>query len=193
MSRNKKTGASKHYAFVEFAEESTAEIVAKTMDNYLLFGHLLKCKLVPKSQVHDSLWKGANKRWKKWDHTKRAGNELKKPRSESKWAASISRENQKRADKAKKLKEMGYEFEAPQLADAIHVPKDTTVPEIDEGSAPEAIEAAPETAEAKEDDGIESLDGHAVVGKAVQTAGKQNGAKGGKKTKQASKPKKAKA
>lgn len=32
VSRNKKTGKAKHYAFVEFEEASTAEIVAKTMD-----------------------------------------------------------------------------------------------------------------------------------------------------------------
>lgn len=44
LSRNKKTGASKHYAFIEFAEEEVAKIVAETMDNYLLYGHILKCK-----------------------------------------------------------------------------------------------------------------------------------------------------
>jgi nucleolar protein 15 len=32
VSRNKKTGRAKHFAFVEFQEASTAEIVAKTMD-----------------------------------------------------------------------------------------------------------------------------------------------------------------
>lgn len=32
VSRNKKTGKAKHFAFVEFEEASTAEIVAKTMD-----------------------------------------------------------------------------------------------------------------------------------------------------------------
>lgn len=32
LSRNKKSGKSKHFAFVEFEEASTAEIVAKTMD-----------------------------------------------------------------------------------------------------------------------------------------------------------------
>lgn len=32
VSRNKKTGRAKHFAFVEFEEASTAEIVAKTMD-----------------------------------------------------------------------------------------------------------------------------------------------------------------
>lgn len=33
LSRNKKTGQSKHFAFIEFAEESTAEYVVKSMNN----------------------------------------------------------------------------------------------------------------------------------------------------------------
>lgn len=64
VSRNKQTGKPKHFAFVEFEEASTAAIVAKTMDNYLLFGHILKCSIIPKAQVHDELFKGANKRFK---------------------------------------------------------------------------------------------------------------------------------
>lgn len=43
LSRNKKTGKSKHYAFIEFSSNSVARIVAETMHNYLLFGHLLQC------------------------------------------------------------------------------------------------------------------------------------------------------
>jgi len=34
------------------------------MDNYLLMGHILNCKLVPKEKVHPELWIGANRRWK---------------------------------------------------------------------------------------------------------------------------------
>jgi nucleolar protein 15 len=42
-----------------------AEIVAETMDNYLLMGHILKCKVIPKSEVHPELWIGADKKFKK--------------------------------------------------------------------------------------------------------------------------------
>jgi len=34
------------------------------MDNYLLMGHILKCKIIPKEKVHPELWVGANKKWK---------------------------------------------------------------------------------------------------------------------------------
>lgn len=59
-----KTGSSKHYGFVEFDSSSVAQIVAETMDNYLLMGHILKCKMIPKEKVHPELWVGANKKWK---------------------------------------------------------------------------------------------------------------------------------
>jgi len=64
LSRNKKTGRSKHYGFVEFDSAKVAEIVAETMDNYLLMGRILQCKVVPKDEVHPMLWVGANRKWR---------------------------------------------------------------------------------------------------------------------------------
>ncbi|KAJ7274526.1 hypothetical protein B0H12DRAFT_403027 [Mycena haematopus] len=64
VSRNKKTGQSKHYGFIEFDSSSVAQIVADTMDNYLLMGHIMRCKVIPKDQVHPELWVGANRRWR---------------------------------------------------------------------------------------------------------------------------------
>ena len=40
------TGRSRHYAFIEFKNAEVARIVAETMDNYLMFGRMLKCTLV---------------------------------------------------------------------------------------------------------------------------------------------------
>lgn len=59
-----KTGRSKHYGFVEFASAPVAQIVAETMDNYLLMGHILTCKVIPKDEVHPELWVGANRKWR---------------------------------------------------------------------------------------------------------------------------------
>ncbi|KAF9585259.1 MKI67 FHA domain-interacting nucleolar phosphoprotein [Lunasporangiospora selenospora] len=63
LSRNKRTGKSKHYAFIEFASQDVAQIVADTMNNYLLFGHLLKCKVLQPEQVHPTLFLGANRKF----------------------------------------------------------------------------------------------------------------------------------
>ena len=146
LSRNKKTGASKHFAFVEFEEETTAEIVAKTMDNYLLFGHILKVKVVPKDQIHENLFQGANRRFKKVPWNKMAGKKLAKPLTESAWSAKLDKERESRAKKADKLKELGYEFEGPVL-------KEVPTPQrIDQGEADDAaaIEAAPTAHEDKD-------------------------------------------
>ncbi|EQB50085.1 hypothetical protein CGLO_10501 [Colletotrichum gloeosporioides Cg-14] len=162
LARNKKTGASKHWAFIEFAEESTAQIVAKTMDSYLLFGHILKVKTVPKESLHENLWKGANKRFKKIPWNKMAANEVAKKRTESTWAQKVSREEKKREERAKKLKAIGYEFNIPDLKKAVAPPPEPMA--IDAPEEPKAIEAAPaeekpaeeEAAPAAEDEAAET-------------------------------------
>src|SRR5277367_2698927 len=58
------TGRSKHYGFIEFDSASVAEIVSETMNNYLLAGHLLQCKLIATEKLHPDLWVGSNKKWK---------------------------------------------------------------------------------------------------------------------------------
>ncbi|XP_037379094.1 MKI67 FHA domain-interacting nucleolar phosphoprotein [Talpa occidentalis] len=60
LSRSKKTGNSKGYAFVEFESEDVAKIVAKTMNNYLFGERLLKCNFIPPEQVHGELFKDWN-------------------------------------------------------------------------------------------------------------------------------------
>lgn len=115
LSRNRKTGHSKHYAFLEFASSDVAEIAAKTMNNYLLFGHILKCEVIPKEKVRVDLFKGANKRFKPvpWNRIERRRIETAKPRSV--WAKKVESETKRREEKMEKLKALGYEFELPVL------------------------------------------------------------------------------
>ena len=44
--KSSKTGRSVGYAFIEFEDEETARIAAKTMNNYILFEKILKCSFV---------------------------------------------------------------------------------------------------------------------------------------------------
>lgn len=145
VSRNKKTGASKGYAFVEFADAGTAAIVAKTMDAYLLFGRILKVKLVPKESQHENLFKGANRRFKKVPWTKMAGKELEKPKGEATWESKVSRESRRRSGRLEKLKaSMGYEFEAPALKSASAAVADAKKAlALEDKEEPKAIEAPP--------------------------------------------------
>lgn len=145
LSRNVKTGASRHYAFLQFESATVADIVAKTMDNYLLFGHLLKVKAVPDERVPAELFKGANKRFKKVPWNAIEGRKLKQGATEAVWDKRIEAEEKKRAEKAEKLKAIGYEFDAPKIKSAKGVAKQIEVPALTEKEDTEvkAIEAAP--------------------------------------------------
>lgn len=150
LSRNRTTGASRHFAFIEFEHEEVAKIAANTMDNYLMFGHILKAKFVAKEQVHENLFKGAGKRFKKvpWNRIERmqlAGADRETFRDRA------TREEKRRRNKADKLKELGYEFEAPELRSVDDVPVQSDK-QVEAGEEQKAIEAsAVEEAPAKED------------------------------------------
>jgi nucleolar protein 15 len=131
LSRNKKTGASKHYAFVEFQSQEVADIVARTMNNYLLFGHILKVHLIPTDQVHPDLFKGANQRFKVDPRNKKAGLEMERGAERPQWEKRIENEKKRRGTKAKELKELfDYEFEAPTLKTVDSVPTHTTITKL---------------------------------------------------------------
>ncbi|KAJ1663052.1 nucleolar protein [Coemansia sp. RSA 1813] len=61
LSRNPTTGKSRHYAFIEFKSSEVATIAAGTMNNYLMFERLLKCKVVPESDVHSKMFANCKK------------------------------------------------------------------------------------------------------------------------------------
>ncbi|KAE8359379.1 hypothetical protein BDV27DRAFT_136242 [Aspergillus caelatus] len=122
LSRNRITGRSKHYAFIEFTSTSVAKIVAATMDNYLMYGHILKCKYVPQEQLHSELWKGANRRFKRTPWNRIEKKRLDKAKTREQWSERIDREQKRRLAKAEKLKALGYELELPQLKSVDEVP-----------------------------------------------------------------------
>lgn len=76
-----------------------------------------------------------------------AGNQLKKPLSESVWTEKVSKEEAKRNERAKKLLKLGYEFEAPKLKTVHDADDSAAVLEAVEDEVPKAIEAAPQPIE----------------------------------------------
>ncbi|PSN63967.1 RNA-binding domain-containing protein [Corynespora cassiicola Philippines] len=123
LSRNKKTGASKHYAFIEFKSAEVAEIVAKTMNNYLMFNHILQCRVVPPAQVHPELFKGANERFTRDPRNKKAGLEMERGAERGVWEKRVAKESKRRTKASEKLKaDFGYEFTAPTLKAVEDVP-----------------------------------------------------------------------
>ncbi|KAK3631510.1 nucleolar protein [Elasticomyces elasticus] len=139
LARNRKTGKSQHYAFIEFSSKAVAEIVAKTMDKYLLFGHIMQVRIVPQEQVKENMWKGTGRRKKPAPRNRLEGSALKRGKVREDWEKKIEAEEKKRAAKAEQLKEMGYEFEMPAVKAVGDVPvKPKTMKTIEDANVPEA-------------------------------------------------------
>ncbi|KAF9448310.1 RNA-binding domain-containing protein [Macrolepiota fuliginosa MF-IS2] len=114
ISRNKKTGKCKHYGFIEFDSSSVAQIVAETMDNYLLSGHILKCRVIPKDEVHPELWIGANRKWRVVPRDRIVRVQHNKSRTEEERIKSNKRLIKRQNERKRKLETLGidYDFDA---------------------------------------------------------------------------------
>lgn len=157
LSRNKLTGKSKHYAFVEFASSAVADIVQKTMDKYLMFGHILQVRRVPSEQVRDDLFKGANRRFKPMPRNKLEGTKLRRGAPRDVWEGRVKKETKRRQDKAEKLKELGYDFAMPELKDVGDVPvkaiTNTSMIGAEESDGVKLVENTPAAPEEQMEDG----------------------------------------
>ncbi|MCO5576222.1 hypothetical protein L7F22_030030 [Adiantum nelumboides] len=109
------TGKSKHFAFIEFESPEVAEIVADSMNNYLLYEHLLQVKLVPLERVHHRMWVGSGRVYKppnfKWLASIKQNRERKPEEQRHMLKAVLRRENKRR----KRIKDAGIDFEYPDL------------------------------------------------------------------------------
>lgn len=124
-----------------------------------MFGHILTVKFVNSEQLNANVWKGANKRFKQIPWNKIAGMKLARPLTEAGWEEKNTKEAKRRANRAEKLKAIGYEFEAPELKQAPAPAVVEAVEAAEEGEkkpeaveeTPAATEEAPAVEEAKED------------------------------------------
>ena len=142
LSRNRTTGRSKHFAFIEFASATVARVVADTMNNYLMFGHILRCEVVPPEKVHPATFKGANRRFKRTPWNKIEKWRLEAGKTKEQWQRKIKAEEKRRVSKAEKMKALGYEMEVPKLKSAEEAPVERTQVQIggDESEGVKAVE-----------------------------------------------------
>ena len=121
VSRNKKTGKSKHYAFVEFKHAEVAAIVAESMDNDLLGTHVLKVKLMRPEDVHPETFKGVKggagekvaerSGFKIVPWNKRAAEQHNKKRGDAGERNRLKKLVKKEKERMKKIRESGIEYE----------------------------------------------------------------------------------
>ncbi|KAI8381342.1 uncharacterized protein BYT42DRAFT_566191 [Radiomyces spectabilis] len=113
LARSKKTGGSKHYAFIEFESKEVAEIVVETMHNYLLFGRMLQCRLIPAEHAHPQLFKNANKKFKVIPWAKVARTKMNKKRSQEQQKKVTKRLVAKEKERREKLQKFGIDYDFP--------------------------------------------------------------------------------
>lgn len=113
VSRNKKTGKSKHYAFVEFKHPEVAEIVAESMNNYLLANQVLKIELLAPEKVHPKTFEGTGTKFKTVPWQRRAAATHNRERTEAETrkrnAELVKAEEKRRA----KIAAAGIDYDFP--------------------------------------------------------------------------------
>uniref|UniRef100_A0A1A8JNC3 Mki67 (FHA domain) interacting nucleolar phosphoprotein n=1 Tax=Nothobranchius kuhntae TaxID=321403 RepID=A0A1A8JNC3_NOTKU len=114
LSRSKKTGGSKGYAFLEFECDEVAKIVVETMNNYLMGEKLIKCHLIPPEKVHEKLFVGSQKTFKKPSNP--AVKRYNRKRSAEQVAKMTERLLRKESKLRKKLEAQGIDYDFPGFA-----------------------------------------------------------------------------
>jgi nucleolar protein 15 len=111
LSRSKKTGKSKGYAFIEFDHREVADVVAKTLNGYILFTKRLVAHVIEPEKVHERMFIGAGRKFKpmpwKLIAKKRHNADRTKDQQKQLTKKLVSKERAKR----KKLKELGIDYE----------------------------------------------------------------------------------
>lgn len=115
IARNKKTGKSKHYGFMEFEDPGVAKIVADTMNNYLLFEHLLQVHVVPLERIHPKLWKGFNFRYKPLDRVQIERKCLDKERTLDEQKKLVDKIMKRELKRQKRIEAAGIDYECPEI------------------------------------------------------------------------------
>ncbi|XP_042640329.1 MKI67 FHA domain-interacting nucleolar phosphoprotein isoform X1 [Tyto alba] len=114
LSRSRKTGGSKGYAFIEFESDDVAKIVADTMNNYLFSERLLKCQFMSPERVHENLFKNSNRMFLK--PSQPAVRRYNKIRSLVQKAKMTKRLLRKERLLRKRLAEKGLDYDFPGFA-----------------------------------------------------------------------------
>ena len=111
--RSTLSGRSKGYAFIEFLDEKTAEIAAKTMNNYLLFDRILKCNVIEDKSKYDNMFKNAKKKFVFNDKYKKLIERQEKEQSKEEIKNKIDTLLKREEIKREKMKEEGFNINFP--------------------------------------------------------------------------------
>uniref|UniRef100_A0A0G4GL28 RRM domain-containing protein n=1 Tax=Chromera velia CCMP2878 TaxID=1169474 RepID=A0A0G4GL28_9ALVE len=109
MAKNKKTGTHKGYGWLEFEHKEVAEIVAKTMNNYLLEGRNMVVKVKEPEELHPDVFKKWNVQFRAINRAERHHNMMVASVGLLS-AGKLEKKLAKQKKTEKKLKELGIEY-----------------------------------------------------------------------------------
>ena len=118
LCRSKKTGKSKGYAFVQFANDKVARIAAEATNGYALLEKVLKSHIVPAEKVSDDLFQYAGKKWNTVPWRKVVRDAQAEPKTEEEAQKRLARLTKREAQQAAKRQKLGIDFE---LGDSFEV------------------------------------------------------------------------
>lgn len=139
LSRSKKTGGSKGYAFVEFKDVEDTKIVAESMDKYILSGKQLVVKQLPLSKIHPRIWKGSDKKFQAYPMRKQHAERVNKTKTASAQKLNNDRLGKSETKKRKKLADLGIEYDFPGYTALLPNKEAQSIPEPE----PLSISSAP--------------------------------------------------
>ena len=113
LSRSKKSGNSRGYAFVQFVDPEVAAIVADTMSGYFLMEKRLVCHIMPRDKCHPELFAGHDRKFVKIDWQGLNREQVNKPRTAEGMKKITARLVKREAAKRKKLEALGIEYDFP--------------------------------------------------------------------------------
>ncbi|KAG2262558.1 hypothetical protein Bca4012_047006 [Brassica carinata] len=115
VARNKKTGKSKHFGFIQFEDPEVAEIAAGAMNDYLLLEHMLQVRVIPPEQVKPNLWKGFKCQYKPVDWVQIERKQHNKERTLEEHRKMLNKVVKRDQKRRKRIEAAGIEYQCPEL------------------------------------------------------------------------------
>ena len=109
--KSSRTGRSVGYAFIEFEDEETARIAAKTMNNYILFEKIIKCNFVEDKSKYDRLFLKWKKKFEFKERYKLHCEKISKQKSKEEIKTFIQGLLDREEKRREKMKELGIKYE----------------------------------------------------------------------------------
>ena len=130
--KSSKTGRSVGYAYIEFEDEETAKIAAKTMNNYILFEKILKCNFVEDKKKYDRIFLKWKKKFEFKERYKVHCEKMSKKKTKEEIKTMIQGLLDREEQRREKMKELGIEYEYKGFKEIIEEYKKHHLNEIKE-------------------------------------------------------------